>query len=136
MLYFDLLANKQIWKVVEFFTCLQTNSLKTNFDLIASKLTCKVIWIANLLRNQLAKCLLCFLPCKQIWRKSTITASEDTLVLCPYSNTAAEWDKIGELSSYHHISKTIVWKYYHPTISIWSPTNSGVKIYVSFQNLQ
>ena len=37
---------------------------------------------------------------------------------------------VGELSSYHHISKKKVWKYYHATISIWSPPNSGVKISV------
>ena len=36
--------------------------------------------------------------------------------------------RLWELSSYHHISKKIVWKYYYATISIWSPTNSGVKI--------
>ena len=38
-----------------------------------------------------------------------------------------------ELSSYHHISKKILWKYYYATISIWSPTNSGVKISVSLK---
>ena len=35
---------------------------------------------------------------------------------------------VWELSSYHYISKKIVWKYYYATILIWSPTNSGVKI--------
>ena len=37
-------------------------------------------------------------------------------------------NKVRELSSYHHISKKIVWKYYYTTISIGLPTNSGVKI--------
>ena len=37
------------------------------------------------------------------------------------------------LSGYHHISKKIVWTYYYATISIWSPTNSGVKIDVSLK---
>ena len=40
---------------------------------------------------------------------------------------------IWELSSYHHISKKILWKYYYATISISSPTNSGVKISVSLK---
>ena len=41
-----------------------------------------------------------------------------------------------ELSSYHHISKKIVWKYYYATIPIWSPTNSGVKISVSLKGFR
>ena len=41
-----------------------------------------------------------------------------------------------ELSSYHHISKKIVWKYYYATILIWSPTNSGVKISVSLKGFR
>ena len=44
-----------------------------------------------------------------------------------------KYSDIWELSSYHHISKKIVWKYYYTTISIWSPTNSGVKISVSLK---
>ena len=40
---------------------------------------------------------------------------------------------VREVSSYHHISKKIVWKYYYTTISIWSPTNSGVKISVTLK---
>ena len=43
---------------------------------------------------------------------------------------------IGELSSYHHISKKIVWKYYYATILIWSPTNSGAKISVSLKGFR
>ena len=43
---------------------------------------------------------------------------------------------VRELSSYHHISKKIVWKYYYATISIWSPTNSGVKISVSLKGFR
>ena len=41
-----------------------------------------------------------------------------------------------ELSSYHHISKKIVWNYYCATISIWSPTNSGVNISVSLKGFR
>ena len=40
------------------------------------------------------------------------------------------------LCSYHHISKEIVWKYYYATISISSPTNSGVKISVSLKGFR
>ena len=46
-------------------------------------------------------------------------------------NIVCRWVKyIWEFSSYHHISKKVVWKYFYTTISIWSPTNSGVKISV------
>ena len=38
-----------------------------------------------------------------------------------------------EVSSYHHSGKKIVWKYYEATISIGSPTNSGVKISISLK---
>ena len=41
-----------------------------------------------------------------------------------------------ELSSYHHISKKIVWKYYYATISIGSPTNSGFKISVMLKGFR
>ena len=41
-----------------------------------------------------------------------------------------------ELSSYHHIGEKIVWKYYQATISIWSPTSSGVKISVSLKGFR
>ena len=43
---------------------------------------------------------------------------------------------IRELSSYHLISEKIVWKYYYATLSIWSPTNSGVKISVSLKGFR
>ena len=43
---------------------------------------------------------------------------------------------IRELSSYHHIGKKIVWKYYHANISIWSPTNSRVKISVLLKGIR
>ena len=43
---------------------------------------------------------------------------------------------IWELSSYHHISKKIVWIYYYASISISSSTNSGVKIFVSLKGFR
>ena len=46
------------------------------------------------------------------------------------------WNFIWELSSYHHISKKIVWKYYYATILILSPTNSGVEISVSLEGFR
>ena len=33
-------------------------------------------------------------------------------------------------------AKKIVWKYHYATISIWSPSNSGVKIFVSFEGFR
>ena len=44
--------------------------------------------------------------------------------------------RLREFSSYHHISRKIVWKYYYATISISSPTNSGVKISVSLKGFR
>ena len=55
-----------------------------------------------------------------------------TLRLLTNTCSGALW----ELSRYHHITKNIVWKYYYATISIWSPTNSGVKISVSLKGFR
>ena len=60
-----------------------------------------------------------------------LAAVKDSIFCCCCWNLP-----LWELSSYHHISKKIVWKYYYATISIWSPTNSGVKISVSLKGFR
>ena len=76
-----------------------------------------------------SRCLFWITWCQnEAWTKSSLNLYNMT-----YSNVCKclHSSDIRELSSYRHISKKIVWKYYHATISIWSPNNSGVKISVS-----
>ena len=45
-------------------------------------------------------------------------------------------NSLWELSRYHHISNKVLWKYYYATISIWSPSDSVVKISVSLKGFR
>ena len=62
-----------------------------------------------------------------LWRPHIYNAHFYTTIAPKGELLFSSVEQLRELSSCHHISKKIVWKYYYSTISIWSPTNSGVK---------
>ena len=59
--------------------------------------------------------------------------------LHPRSFICLGYNSWQELSSYHHISKKVVWKYCYATISIWSPKKSpklGIFLFESILKLE